>query len=105
VRLTQGLRQPADQRGQVHRGRRPHRGVGACWTSIASPVVLQDSGIGIPQDMLSRVFDMFTQVAVRAVRFAGRAGHRPHAGAPAGRTARRPRVGVQPGRAWAAPSP
>ena len=34
-------------------------------------VVVQDNGIGIPQDMLSRVFDMFTQVSTAASRSQG----------------------------------
>jgi signal transduction histidine kinase/ActR/RegA family two-component response regulator len=34
-------------------------------------VVIQDSGIGIPQDMLSRVFDMFIQVPSSLVRSEG----------------------------------
>jgi len=34
-------------------------------------VVVQDSGIGIPQDMLSRVFDIFTQVPGSQVRSEG----------------------------------
>jgi signal transduction histidine kinase/ActR/RegA family two-component response regulator len=34
-------------------------------------VVVQDAGIGIPQDMLTRVFDMFTQVAPAHARSVG----------------------------------
>ena len=56
----------ADRRAAGQRG----RGV-ACGTT----------GIGIPPDMLPSVFEMFTQVDRHAGAVAGRAGHRPDAGA------------------------
>ncbi|MFO0845596.1 MAG: PAS domain-containing protein [Gemmataceae bacterium] len=56
-------------------------------------VRVRDTGIGIPAPMLSRIFDLFTQVdrTIRAGR--GRAGGRPGAGPPAGENARRHRRG------------
>ena len=56
---------------------------------------VKDNGIGIPPDMLQRVFDMFTQIESARPAQAGRAGHRADAGQAAGRDARRRRRGAQ----------
>ena len=46
---------------------------------------VRDTGIGIPPDMLPRVFELFAQVGPLARPLAGRARHRPHARAQPGR--------------------
>ncbi len=48
-----------------------------------------DQGIGIPADMLPKIFDLFVQAHHTIDRTRGGLGHRPHAGAAPRRTARR----------------
>ncbi len=62
-------------------------------------VRMRDTGVGIPAEMLSSIFDLFTQVDCSLDR-AGRSRHRPDPGAPAGRDARRQCAGLQ---SWAQP--
>ena len=50
-----------------------------------------DQGIGIPADMLPKIFDLFVQAHHTIDRIARRPRHRAHAGAAAGRAARRHR--------------
>ncbi len=60
-------------------------------------VWVRDDGVGIPREMLERVFDLFTQVDRSHAQVERRPGHRPDAGPPPGRDARRPNRGTQPG--------
>ena len=92
-----GLRQPAEQRREVHRRRRadlahgPARGRRGRRSRCATPAS------GIPPDMLPRVFELFTQVDGTREPRPGRARHRPDAGQEPGRDARRQRRGAQRG--------
>ena len=57
-----GVREPAQQRRQVHRAGRAHRASRPTEARISGRVSVKDDGIGIPPRMLAQVFDMFTQV-------------------------------------------
>ena len=63
TRLEQVLVEPAEQRRQVH----PEGGhialeVGRRRQEAKSVVGVRDDGVGIPADMLPRIFDLFAQV-------------------------------------------
>ena len=57
-----GARQPAEQRREVHRGRREDRCSSSPGRATRPSSGVRDNGIGISAEMLSRVFDLFTQV-------------------------------------------
>ena len=52
---------PAEQRGQVHGGRREDRAGSRREVDDEAVFRVRDNGIGISAEMLSRVFDLFTQ--------------------------------------------
>ena len=58
-----GVRQPAEQRGQVHRPRRHDRRRPCASPAQTRVVIVRDNGIGIDREHLPSVFDMFTQVS------------------------------------------
>ena len=63
-----GVRQPAEQRREIHRSRRPHRGVSAAVDAGEAVVTITDTGIGIDPAALPRIFDMFVQIEPTASR-------------------------------------
>ena len=63
-----GVRQPAEQRGEVHRPRRPHLGLGVVGRATRRVVTVSDTGIGIEPALLPRIFDMFVQIEQGASR-------------------------------------
>ena len=93
-----GVREPAQQRRQVHRRRRQHLAGGAARDGEAVSIAVRDNGIGIAPDMLPHVFDLFSRRRPDALdRTQGGPRHRPDAGATAGRDARRHGRGAQRG--------
>ena len=57
-----GLRQPAQQRREVHQSRRPHLDQHAPASTARRSISVKDNGIGIAPNALAQVFDMFMQV-------------------------------------------
>jgi hypothetical protein len=53
--------QPAEQRHQVHAGRRPHRGAAARESGANAEISVSDNGPGIAPASLPRVFMLFAQ--------------------------------------------
>ena len=73
-----GARQPAPQRGQVHRARahRPRRRASSARpkTAVQLRFEVRDTGIGIAEDQFDSVFDAFTQVDASSTRRHGGTG-------------------------------
>ena len=61
MRLAQVLVEPAQQRRQVHRRRRADPALTRAREEGEAVIRVRDNGIGIPPEMLPRIFDMFTQ--------------------------------------------
>ena len=79
-----GRRQPADQRGEVHRAAAAGHRCRAAAKATTIVIRVRDNGIGIAPDMLPRVFDLFVQERQALDRAQGgprpRAGHRAQPG-------------------------
>ena len=90
-----GVRQPAQQRRQVHRAKAAASARPRSARARECVVAVRDSGIGIAAEMLPRVFDMFTQAKRGTGRAQGGLGIGLTLVQEPGRDARRQRRGAQ----------